>query len=176
MAEKLNLAKDSTMVACANILAQAIRKYAPYDSIKKTVRVGKSKGLSSGSRMIQVWVGRKWKRGQTETGAEFAAKAFDVGSGLHGKFQKTYTIVPVNKRALWFPYPVPKIYPGVMMYKKGDVIGITTGLVNHPGVEGTNYTDRAEKSVRKIIREKIKKDGVENLRLYLRTRFTKGDK
>ena len=92
MADKLDLTKDSTMVRMANILANAIRKYAPYDAIKKSVRVGRKQGRGS-SRFIDVWVGGKR--------APYA-RAFDKGSGIHGKTGSTYTIRAKNGKALSF--------------------------------------------------------------------------
>lgn len=166
MADKLDLVKDSTMVECAKLLANAIRKYAPYDAIRKSVRVGRSKGLSSGSRMIQVWVGNK--------NVPYA-RAFDVGSGIH------------SQKAAKATYRIQAKEPGRFLAffwdktpdKKGEKYRGTMAdgrklfaYVDHPGVQGVNYTDRAEREVRSTIRKKIAADGVQNLRLYLKSGFS----
>lgn len=169
MADKINLVKDSTMVKMANFLANAIRKYAPYEAIKKSVRIGKREGRGS-SRFIEVLVGRKYTTGKH--GAEYAARAFDIGSGIHGKFKATYPIPPKNARAIWFPYPTPKMYPGARAYVNNGVMGITTDIVNHPGVRGVGYTKKAMKEVRPKIRAELKKEVGNELRLYLKAKFS----
>lgn len=176
MAEKLNLAKDSTMVACANTLAQAIRKYAPYPKIRASVRVGKSSGTTSGSRTIQVWVGNK--------NVPYA-RAFDTGSGLHDQSAaepNTYRIEPVKKKYLAFHWEkfeggnASDFFSDEMIERlKKSLLPdgrVKMNFVNHPGVEGTNYMQKAKDSVRKEIRNLIAKDGVENLKLHLKASFT----
>lgn len=165
MPDELDLVKDSTMVECANLLANAIRRLAPYDAIKKSVRVGRSKGLSSGSRMIQVWVGNK--------NVPYA-RAFDTGSGIHSqKNPRKYRIQAKEPgRFLAFYWDITPSRKGQKYRGTMEDGRKLFAYVDHPGVEGTNYTDRAEKEVRKTIREKIAADGVQNLRLYLRSRFS----
>ena len=150
MADKLDLTKDSTMVRMANILANAIRKYAPYDAIKKSVRVGRKQGRGS-SRFIDVWVGGKR--------APYA-RAFDKGSGIHGKTGSTYTIRAKNGKALSF-------------YWEREQVNFVGQSVQHPGVAGVGYTQKAIKEVRPIIREELKKAAGNELRLYLRAKFSK---
>ena len=162
MADKLNLTKDSTMTAMARLLANAIRKYAPYDAIRKSVRIGRREG-SGTNRTITVWVGGKR--------APFA-RAFDIGSGLHGKYARKYTIAPRNAKAIWFPYPTPKMYPGARAYVNNGVMGITTPSVQHPGVEGVGYTKKAMDEARPQIRETLKQEVGKELRLYLKAKFT----
>jgi len=170
--EKLDLVKDSTMVECANLLANAIRRLAPYDAIRKSVRVGRSRGRASGSRTIQVWVGNK--------NVPYA-RAFDVGSGIHSQkaAKATYRIAPKNSRYLAFfwkitpPHPANPVRSYVGTAEDGKKL---FNYVDHPGVRGVNYTKAAEDSVRKTIRKKIAADGVQNLRLYLRSRFSTGKK
>src|SRR3990167_493483 len=45
--------------------------------------------------------------------------AYEWGSGIHKKrgTPGKYIITPDTKRALWFPYPEGKIYPGAKKYK-----------------------------------------------------------
>lgn len=162
MAEKINLLKDSTMVKMANLLANAIRKYAPYDAIKKSVRIGRREGRGR-SRFIDVWVGNK--------NVPYA-RAFDIGSGLHGKLKATYPIPPKNAKAIWFPYATPKMYPGARAYVNNGVMGVTTNIVNHPGVEGVHYTQKALREVRPKIRAELKKEVGNELRLYLKAKFS----
>ena len=170
MNEKLDLVKDSTMVECANLLANAIRRLAPYDAIRKSVRVGRSQGRASGSRTIQVWVGNK--------NVPYA-RAFDVGSGIHS--QKA----PPRKYRIQAKEPgrLLAFYWNITPDRKGEKYRGTMAdgrklfsYVDHPGVGGVNYTDRAEREVRSTIRKKIAADGVQNLRLYLRSRFSTGKK
>ena len=170
MAEKIDLVKDSTMVKVAQKLATAVRKFAPYEAIKRSVRIGKREGRGT-SRFIEVQVGKPWSPGKK--GAEYAAKAFDVGSGLHGKLKAKYVIRPRNKKALWFPYPSPMVYPGATAFINGGTFGITTKQVNHPGVKGVNYTRKAMNEVRPAIREILKQDVGKELKLYLRAKYAK---
>jgi len=152
MAERLDLAKDSTMTKAARIFADAIRKYAPYDAIKKSVRIGRREGRGD-SKFIHVTVGNSKVP---------YARAFDIGSGIHGKLRQTYSI--------------PKI-PGSLLGFMGtnDFAGkvIRTYHVDHPGVSGVHYTDRAKKEARPQMRKVILEDGAQSIRLYLRAEFAK---
>lgn len=150
MADKVNLLKDSTMVKMANLLANAIRKYAPYEAIKKSVKIGKREGRGT-SRFIQVWVGGKR--------APFA-RAFDIGSGIHGKYATPYTIRAKNGKVLSF-------------YWEREQVNFVGQSVQHPGVKGVGYTQKAIKEVRQKIREELKKDVGNELRLYLKAKFSK---
>jgi hypothetical protein len=169
MAEKIDLVKDSTMVKMAQKLANAVRKFAPYEAIKRSVSIGKREGKGT-SRFIEVKVGKPWSPGKK--GAEYAAKAFDVGSGLHGKLKAKYVIRPRNKKAIWFPYADHPV-AGAVTYTKNGVFGVTTKQVNHPGVKGVNYTRKAMNEVRPAIREVLKQDVGKELKLYLRTKYAK---
>lgn len=149
MAEKINLVKDSTMVKMANLLANAIRKYAPYDAIKKSVRIGRREGRGN-SRFIDVWVGNKKVP---------YARAFDIGSGIHGKYATPYTIRAKNGKSLSF-------------YWEREQVNFVGQSVQHPGVVGVHYTQKAIKEVRPKIRAELKKDVGNELRLYLKAKFS----
>lgn len=155
MTERLDLAKDSTMTKAARVLADAVKKYAPYDAIKKTVRIGKREG-TAGGRFITVKVGKK--RFPGAKGAEYAARAFDVGSGIHGRFNRTYKIVPIHVKALSF-------------YWENMGIDFVGKRVNHPGVRGVHYMKSASKEARPKIKKIILEDAKKSIRLYLKAEF-----
>lgn len=76
------------------------------------------------------------------------ARAFAFGSGLHATrgTRRKYVIAPRNKKALWFPYPSPKVFPGTRTYIKDGQFGITVippKVVHHPGVESKNYIQKS---------------------------------
>src|SRR3972149_2051512 len=123
--EKIDLVKDSDMLKAAQLFAKAIKKYAPYDSLKKSVRIGRREGKGT-SKFITVHVGKKWKPGLT--GAEYAARAFDVGSGIHGKSGQPYKIRARN-------------YPTLQFQGTNEFAGkiIRKAEVDHPGVAGVGY-------------------------------------
>lgn len=153
---KLNLITDSTMVKVAKRLYTAIRKYAPYKRIKDAVYISRVEGRGD-SRFISVGINMDEK-----TGAPFA-RAFDTGSGLHGKKKRAkYVISPRN-----FPYLQ---FMGTNEFA-GRVIRVKKVL--HPGVRGVGYTKKAIDEVRPAIRKELSKDVVDNLRLYLRAEFNK---
>lgn len=102
------------------------------------------------------------------------AKAFAFGSGLHATrgTRRKYTITPKTKRALWFPYPSPKVYPGAIAYIKDGQFGITTKAVQHPGVESKDYINKSIQSTlakaTPELKVKIRKNLVDELRLSLK--------
>ena len=163
---RLNLINDSAMVAGAMKLYNAVRKFAPYKKIKDSVFISRVEGRGT-SRFISVGINMN-----PETGAPFA-RAFDTGSGIHATMgaRRKYIIRPKNAKALWFPYPSPKVYPGTVAYIKNGQFGITTKQVEHPGVRGVGYTKQAIKEAKPAIRKEIAKDVKENLKLYLRAEF-----
>lgn len=152
----LNLINDSAMVESGKKLYNAVKKFAPYKKIKQAVYLSRVEGNKS-SRFITVSINMNEQTG----GAPFA-RAFDTGSGVHGKNKRTYPIVPKRFSSLQFI--------GTNAFS-GQVI--RTKLVNHPGVKGVEYTKRAIESVRSGIRNTLAKDVKENLRLYLKTTFSK---
>lgn len=144
MARAINreLVSDTAMVQGAADLANAVKKFAPHQHIKDSVSIGRTESAGA-SKFISVTIGSE------------DARAFDKGSGLHGELGSKYIIRAKNvpylkffwvKRNTWF---------------KGKYVW-------HPGVRGTGYVQEAKDSVRKQIRERIKKDAVGNIRLYLR--------
>lgn len=152
----LNLIGDSTMVEGGKKLYNAVRKYAPYKRIKDAVYLSRVEGKKN-SRFITVSINMN-----EETGGAPFARAFDIGSGIHGKKKSTYPILP-------------KRFPYLQFLGTNALSGqiIRTKLVNHPGVKGVEYTKRALDSVRADIRNTIAQDVKENLRLYLKATFSK---
>lgn len=153
---KLNLINDSNMVKSAMILYKAIRKYAPYKKIKDSVFISRVSGTDK-SRSITVGINTNPRTG----GAPFA-RAFDIGSGIHGKFSQTYPIDAKN-----FPN---LIFKGTKALA-GKIIRVPH--VDHPGVMGVGYTNRALEESRPKIKKELGKEVRENLRLYLKASFTK---
>lgn len=103
------------------------------------------------------------------------ARAFAFGSGLHATRgeREVYKIPPKTKRAIWFPYPQSKVYPGVVTYVNNGVFGITTKMVkNHPGVESKNYIQKSIDSTMAKATEELKvsirRNLVDELRLAVK--------
>ena len=157
--QKIDLAKDSTMTKGAQILANALRKSAPYEGIRKTVRIGRREGRGT-SKFITVQIGKPYVLGSGQQGSEFAARAFDTGSGIH------------SEKAPHL-YPIPGARGGKMLsfFWKNQNRWVRTRFVAHPGVAGVNYTQKAKDEARPKIKALFAKDGKEALRLYIRTEF-----
>lgn len=151
---KLNLISDSTMVAGAKKLYNAVRKNAPYKQIKDAVFISRVEGRGD-SRFITVSINMNPATG----GAPFA-RAFDIGSGIHGKFRRKYIITPKRFPLLQFR--------GTNQFA-GKIIRVAS--VEHPGVKGTGYVKKSVDESRQAIRAEIAKDVKNNLRLYLKTQF-----
>jgi len=149
-----NMITDSAMLKSAKKLYNALRKHAPYKKIKDSIFISRVQG-NKNSRFLTVGINMN-----EETGGAPFARAFDIGSGLHGKRRRKYEIVPVNASLLQFA--------GTNMYK-GKII--RTPLVMHPGVRGVGYTQKAIKEVRPIIKKELGESAKENLRLYLKAKF-----
>jgi len=141
------------MVKMAKRLYTAIRKYAPYKKIKDAVFISRVEGRGD-SRFISVSINMSPK-----TGAPFA-RAFDIGSGIHGKRPSKYLIRPTNGKFLQFP--------GTNAFA-GKIIRVKE--VQHPGVAGVGYTKKAIDEVKPAIRKELAKDVKGNLRLYLKAEF-----
>lgn len=162
---KLNLISDSNMIRGVRIIQSYLAKFAPYKKIRDRIRDSAtvSQVTSSGvSKSVTLSIAMR--------GAPYA-RAFDIGSGIHGKLGQTYTIRPKNKNALWFPYPASKIYPGAIRYTKNGQLGITTLEVTHPGVKGTNYTREALKQGKHEVAMELGKDAIEGIKVYLKSSF-----
>ena len=151
----LNLISDSGMVNSAKRLYNALRKYAPYKRIKDAIYVSRVEGRGT-SRFITVSINMN-----PATGGVPYARAFDVGSGIHGKDRRKYIITPRGGRFLQFA--------GTNQFA-GQTI--RTPIVEHPGVKGVGYTKKAIEESKPAIRAEIAKDVKENLRLYLKAQFS----
>ena len=156
----LNLISNASMISGAKKLYNAIRKYAPYKKIKDSVFISRVEGKGD-SRFITVAVNMN-----PATGGAPYARAFDIGSGLRGKYRRTYDIDPVN--APFLQFIGTKRFAGKI---------IRTSHVDHPGVRGVKYTEKAIKEVKPEIRKSIADDVGKSIRLYLKSRFQNlGDK
>lgn len=159
MAEaKLDLAKDSTMTKAAQILATAVRKNAPHERIRKSVRIGRREGRGT-YKFITILVGKAYIPGSGQQGSEFAARAFDTGSGIHGKFKSMYAI------------PGAKGGKMLSFFWTSQGRWVRTRFVAHPGVAGTGYMKKSKDEARPKIKALFAKEGKEALRLYLRAEF-----
>ena len=150
-ANSFNLITDSAMVKSAKKLYKAVRKYAPYKKIKDAIFISRVQGNKT-SRFITVGVDLR---------SAPHARAFDVGSGLHGKYRRKYEIVPKVSGNLL-------VFPGTKQFRGKT---IRTPLVMHPGVRGVGYTQRAIQEVRPIIKKDLGQEAKESLRLYLKAKF-----
>lgn len=155
---RFNLINDSAMVAGAKKLYNALKKFAPYKKIKDSIFISRVEGKGD-SRFISVGINMN-----PATGAPFA-RAFDIGSGIHGKKRKKYTISPIRSPYLQFT--------GTNEFA-GRIIRIKQ--VKHPGVRGIGYTKKAIEEAKPSIRKEIAKDVKSNLRLYLRAEFERFSK
>lgn len=150
-----NLINDSAMVKGARRLYNAIRKFAPYKRIKDSVFISRVEGRGD-SRFITVGIDMS-----PTTGAPYA-RAFDIGSGVHATKggRKKYKIRP--RQAPYLQFMGTNEFAGQV---------IKTQEVDHPGVKGTKYTQRAIRESRPAIRNEIAKEVKNNLRLYLKAKF-----
>lgn len=86
------------------------------------------------------------------------ARAQEYGSGLWAQKGTKHwiTIRPKDAGAIWFPYPVAKIYPGATQWTKDGKSGITTHEVHHPGIHAVNNEEGYIRPAIKAIRAKGK--------------------
>lgn len=155
---EVNLVDDSAMLEAATALRDKVVEYAPYQKIKENVYISRISGKSGKTETRNITVAINMKE---ETGGAPFARAFDIGSGLHGKFRAKYPIPP--KRFPYLQFIGTNKFAGKIVRSKG---------VMHPGVKGTNYIDRAIKDARPEIRADLAKSVGKKLRLYLRKEFT----
>lgn len=158
MPENFSMIKDSAMINIAQILYKAVRKHAPFQSIKDSVYIGRVEGTAKGGRIIEVRINTN-----EDTGGAPFARAFDTGSGLQGKNHSKYPIVPIRKKYLMFS--------STLGIHGGSVIKVP--LVMHPGVYGFHYTKKAIDEVKSngSLRKTLQDEASENIKLYLRTQF-----
>lgn len=155
---EINLVDDSAMMEAATALRDRVVEYAPYQKIKDNVYISRVSGKSGKAETRNITVAINMN---PATGGAPFARAFDTGSGIHGKSRQKYSIVPIRGKFLQF-----------MGTKKFAGQVIRTAEVMHPGVKGTNYIDRAIKDARPEIRADLAKSVGKKLRLYLRKEFT----
>lgn len=142
---------------------------------KHAGRVGKRRGsiivgrpkVTRGEITISLSFSKDKRRGAPE------AAAYEWGSGVHATRGASgkYTILPVTKRALWFPYPEAKIYPKAVKYKikykRIGVLGITTEKVEHPGVAPRPFLVPALQTTRPKVLRDIQDEVTENTKKFL---------
>lgn len=155
---EVNLVDDSAMLEAATTLRDKVVELAPYQKIKDSVYISRISGKSGKAETRNITVAINMN---PETGGAPFARAFDSGSGLHGKFKQKYPILP--KRFSYLQFVGTNKFTGKIVRSKG---------VMHPGVKGTEYVDRAIKAVRPEIRKDLKESVGNKLRLYLRKEFT----
>lgn len=163
----LNLVSDTAMLEAATVLRDAVVALAPTNRIRQSVYISRVEG-KGGSRFITVAVNMNKDTGAPE------ARAFDLGSGLHGKLKAKYIIAPRNGRALAFLWP--KANPP---FKRGKKLRgvlpdgrLAFNYVEHPGVKGTGYMKQAVNESKKEVRDLMAKSAVGNFRAYIRSQFT----
>jgi len=166
MAKDIEIVKSSTLVKAANIFAKAVRKFAPYAAIKRSVKVGAPSTTRGGNKNIIITVGNK---------SVPYARAFDLGSGIHAQKGRrgTYRILPKTGQALGIPRSRWKNFRfplyGIGYNKKKDKLIVRA--VDHPGVRGVNYVNAARNSVRKEISQLVKMEASQSIRTYLKAQF-----
>ena len=164
------LITDTGLVLSAITLKDAIARLAPYPEIGKAVSIGRPEHRAK-SVFIEVLIDTN-----EATGVPYAG-AFNTGSGLHRQrgLRDTYVIAPRNKKALAFNWN--KIKPPLRKGKKVNGRKLLGRLkdgrykfryVDHPGVEGTNYTSAAIEESRDEIKDLLGREALKGLRIYLR--------
>lgn len=169
MPRKLQVVKISDITKFGNSLARSIRARLQWSKkLRGKVRLGKAT-QSGDSTSIEITIA------EGDKDLSGMARAFAFGSGIHATRGKrgVYKIPPKNAKAIWFPYPSPKVFPGVTTYINNGVFGITTKMVqNHPGVESKDYIQKAiDATLSKATDElkvAIKRNLVDELKLTLR--------
>ena len=170
MAKEIEIVKSSTLVKAANIFAKAVRNFAPYAAIKRSVKVGTPSTTKGGNKNIIVTVGNK---------SVPYARAFNIGSGIHAQKGRrgTYEIWPRRKKALGIPlgrwenfsFPVWAGGKIIGYSKKSDKVILRK--VDHPGVRGVNYVKAARLSVRREITQLVKMEASKSIKTYLIAQF-----
>jgi hypothetical protein len=146
MARQTKIVKISNITQFADFMARSIRARLKWSKqLRKSVVLGEAED-KNGVVSIPIYVGVGVdKSGNPLTGM---ALAYEYGSGNYRTkgSRGTYKILPKNARALWFPYPSSKVYPGTKTYTKEDgQFGITSSEVDHPGVEKNPFIAPAKR-------------------------------
>lgn len=166
MAKKNSIVKIADITQFANFMLRSIRTRLKWSSkLRGAVRLGKAVDKNGVvSIAITVGEGDKDKAGM--------ARAYEYGSGIHGRVGRTYKIKRKNARALWFPFPSPRVYPGTMTFIKNGQFGITVSEVDHPGVSPRPFIAPArEEAIRRALPElkvAIRRNLVDNLKTTLK--------
>lgn len=129
---------------------------------KTPILIGKPT-VTRGQIRINLLFSKDKRRGSPD------AAAYEWGSGIHATRGASgkYVISPISKRALWFPYPEAKIYPGAIKYMKRGVMGITTEEVHHPGVAPRPFLEPAKKVTRQQNLRDLREASTENIRKFI---------
>lgn len=104
------------------------------------------------------------------------ARAREFGSGLHARrgAKRKYIIKPVNAKALVFPWE--KAHPSIPRTRDDRVI---LSKVEHPGIEADNngkgYIAPASIEARKVLKERLKKEGAEGIKVEINKALRAGN-
>lgn len=142
MANK-NIIEISDIINFANTLARSIRTRLVWSSkLRKAVRVETAQNRQ-GEIQVKITVGKGNKDLQG------MARAFEKGSGIHGKFKRKYRIPSIKN-----PNPPPFLqFEGTNEFA-GRII--RTPEVQHPGVRARPYIRPAVADVKQRAREELK--------------------
>lgn len=162
MAKPIKIVTITDITKLANFLARSIRARLKWSKqLRNSVRIGKATDRNGVvSIPVQVGVGKD-KSGMPLSGM---AKAYEYGSGIHGKSGRKYEIVPRRKPFLVFSSTEGGLgLQGAM---------IRTKKVMHPGVNARPYMkpamDEAMKRAIPELKRSIKKNLTDSLRLTLK--------
>jgi hypothetical protein len=159
----------------ASLATRLAKKYAPGSRIRTTIFSKKIEQPSRGRYRIRVHAG----------GPDAPdARAREYGSGLWAKRGRrgTITIRPKGK-ALVFPWETPtSAFSGAQVHsgvpRTADGKKVILKKVEHPGVQAANngrgYIGPAMRDTRKALRNRMKKEGTEAIKLDMRASFIKG--
>ena len=163
------LAPISTIAKFGDALARSLRTNLQWSKqLRNSVRLGKVKN-SGTITSVTVSVGA----GEDKSGNPLGgmARAYEYGSGLHGKLNRKYLIKPRYKRALWFYMENPNDKLPIYISPSGK-IGVVLPFVKHPGVAPRPYFSKSLASViprmTEELRVDIRKNIMEELKVAIR--------
>lgn len=122
----------------ADIIISEAKRNVPTKKIEPHIKRDQAKRLSEVLANVRIWV---------DLDKAPMARAFEKGSGLHGKEQKKYRIAPKNSSALAFVWDKLRSEADIdsTMPSEGKFKGFGSGgkvimnFVDHPGVVAQSY-------------------------------------
>lgn len=160
----------STISKFGDALARSLRANLQWSKqLRNSVRLERVK-TSGTITSVSVSVGAgKDKSGNPLGGM---ARAYEFGSGVHGKLNQKYLIKPKYKRALWFYMENPNDKLPIYINLSGK-IGVVLPFVRHPGVEPRPYFSKSLSTVIPRMTEELRVDIRKNIMAELKVKIRK---